>query len=31
LALLHLAVLVAFTVVGTWATIKTVSAKLVRG
>jgi hypothetical protein len=24
-------VLVAFTVVGTWATIKTVSAKLVRG
>ena len=31
LALLHLAVLVAFTAVGTWATIKTVSAKLVRG
>jgi len=30
-ALLHLAVLVAFIVVGTYATIRTVSAKLVRG
>jgi lipooligosaccharide transport system permease protein len=31
LALLHLAVLVAFIVVGTWATVRTVTAKLVRG
>ena len=31
LALVHLAVLLAFIAVGTWATIKTVSAKLVRG